>query len=184
MYQEACAFHPVAKSPAQETAYFADNVNHANAADEHNWVDVSIPEAFPDNVCAVQIHGILILTAGGRAEVANLTAAFRAPGEDRDFDYSMQCVEANRGGGQRSNASVTVPVVDRKFQIKWSFAADDDGASFPTTTAAALNLAYSGYYTPLQQAAQSVDPEAFKAAVHEAVQAELANLRITMAGGT
>ena len=183
MYQDACAFYPVAKSPAQETAYFADNVNDANALHENKWVDVTIPAEFPDDVCAVQLHGILILTAGSRSEVANLTAAFRAPGETRDFDYSMQCVEANRGGGQRSNASVTVPVVDRKFQIKWSFASDDDGASWPTTTAFALNLAYSGYYTPLQQTAQTVDPEAFKAAVHEAVQAELANLRITMAGG-
>lgn len=78
----------------------------------------------PQDVKAVFLSGLLIITypSASPGGVCDLWANFRAPGSDLpDGSYQIQTIEATGGAGQRSNAAVWVPVVDRKFEVFWYY---------------------------------------------------------------
>lgn len=78
----------------------------------------------PEDVKAIFLSGLLIITypSASPVGVCDLWANFRAPGSDlAGGSYQIQTIEASGGGGQRSNAAVWVPVVDRKFEVFWQY---------------------------------------------------------------
>lgn len=70
---------------------------------------------------AVFLQGIMIITNPVVGFTANLTIAFRAPGETwvTGQDYSAQAVIVG-SNGIREPVGLWVPVVDNKFEMCWS----------------------------------------------------------------
>ena len=80
-------------------------------------VTIDASSMAPENAVGVSMSGMLIITKGSQPETCDLMVWFRPSPEHRWGDYRGQTIEATQGGGQRSNHSITVPMVDRKFQI-------------------------------------------------------------------
>lgn len=80
-------------------------------------VTIDTSSISPENAVGVSLSGILIITKGTMQEACNLTVWFRPSPEHKWGAYRGQTIEATPGAGQRSNHSITIPMVDRKFQI-------------------------------------------------------------------
>lgn len=71
----------------------------------------------PPNAVGVQMTGILIITHGTQSETCDLMVYARPDSSKPWYGYKGQTIEAHVGGGQRSNHTLFVPLVDRKFQL-------------------------------------------------------------------
>lgn len=80
-------------------------------------VTIDASSIAPENAVGVSLSGILIITKGAMKETCDLTIYFRPSPEHRWGAYRGQTIEATPGAGQRSNHSITIPMVDRKFQV-------------------------------------------------------------------
>lgn len=90
----------------------------------------------PANAVGVSLSGILLVTHGTRQETCDLRVWFR-PSPAHDWSaYRGQTIETAVGSGQRSNHTLTVPMVDRKFQV-WIEPAT--GAPWPTGCSYGVN---------------------------------------------
>lgn len=80
-------------------------------------VTIDASSIAPENAVGVSLSGILIITKGTMKETCDLTVWFRPSPEHKWGAYRGQAIEATPGAGQRSNHSITIPMVDRKFQV-------------------------------------------------------------------
>lgn len=88
------------------------------------WKEATIPSDIPEDVVAVSVVGILIITYGQTdlSETADLHLRLRRPlGATNAYlpDYIGQICES-RSGGVRSPFSSWVAVADRKFEYHWT----------------------------------------------------------------
>lgn len=90
------------------------------------------------------LAGMLIITHGTTAEVADMHLTFRLPG-DLTADptkYMGQTTEGNIGGGQRSNVGLWVPVKNGK--IEYYYTVVTPGA-WPTNSSYGINFSIQGW---------------------------------------
>jgi hypothetical protein len=81
-------------------------------------VDTGIPQ----NAIAIWLSGVLIITCGLAAEVADLQLYCRrlgATNADGDIYLCAQTTAVGPSGGARTNFTTVVPLVDRKFELWW-----------------------------------------------------------------
>lgn len=79
----------------------------------------------PSTTVGVELAGILIVTNATNTStptMCDVHVTFRQPGSLlASGNYQMQAI-AVPGDGARSNATVTVPVINKKFEFFWTFA--------------------------------------------------------------
>lgn len=114
------------------------------------WTTVDLaPYGVPLDATAVFLSGILLISHGTDAGTADVWANFRAPGDTlASGNYQMQTIEAAFGSGQRSNASVWVPVVNGKFEFFWH---TNQTSAYPAGSAVGMNLSLQAYTRPSAQ---------------------------------
>lgn len=95
---------------------------------------VSVAGWAPPGTIGVHLSGILIITHGTAEQTCDLRVYLRPDGSSNWGDYRLQTIESSAGGewvkgnngaagqwtgpgGQRSNAAVTVPVVNGTFRV-------------------------------------------------------------------
>lgn len=110
----------------------------------HNtWTTIDLTGIVPPGTKAVRLDGVLIITHGNSTETANLKVHFRKGGETDEYNYNMQVIETQVGGGQRSTAGVWIALDDNLcFQYKW---ATDYLGAYPTYSGYAINLSLTAY---------------------------------------
>lgn len=92
---------------------------------------------------AAFLSGILIITRGTTSETADITVAFRRPGDGTPCTkYLGQAVEAHSGGGQRSPISSWVPLDDGKFEFCYRIMTP---GSWPTNSAYGINMSLQAW---------------------------------------
>lgn len=118
----------------------------SNTGPAHNtWTIVNLSSTCPPNTKAIHVTGLLIITHGSSAEIADLNVYFRAPGAtDPTGNYKAQCIEATIGGGQRSTMACWIPVVNDQIEWKWDV---NSLGTYPTKSAYALNLSIDAVLT-------------------------------------
>jgi hypothetical protein len=97
---------------------------------------IDVSKIAPPNAVGVSMSGILIITHGTTPAACGLTVWFRPSAAHAWNAYRGQSVEAHIGGGQRSNHSITIPMVDQKFEV-WMDATS--GGMWPTDCAYGVN---------------------------------------------
>lgn len=101
----------------------------------NSWATVDISNWVPEGTKEVCLHGIVILSHHYPGDIAEVTVAYRKPGESHDYPYIGQVIDQH-GGGQRSNCGVWVPLsADRNFEFKWN----------KTSSTGELSRAYHGF---------------------------------------
>jgi len=106
---------------------------------QHVWHTVDLkPYGVAANAKWAELSGLLVITRGLAAETATLWLAFRRPGDTAASctDYIGQITEM-QPGGQRAPFTVTVPLIDGKFE--WCHRRSTLG-SYPENSAYAANL--------------------------------------------
>lgn len=103
------------------SAVFANSYTGAGPA-AGVWSVVDLTErGVPQDAVAAFLSGILIITyAGPDQGGADLQVFFRRLGDTATQDIDGQAVEAKTGNGIRSTMSTWVPLVDGKFEWKWT----------------------------------------------------------------
>lgn len=82
----------------------------------------------PPGTIGVQLSGLLLITHGTLEQTCDLVVYFRPDASSKWGDYRLQTLETFAGGkwpngvaaqpgGQRTNASVMVPVVNNQFRV-------------------------------------------------------------------
>lgn len=80
-------------------------------------VTIDASHIAPAEAVGVSLSGMLIITKGTMQETCDLVVYFRPSPDHKWGAYRGQTIEATPGGGQRSNHAITIPMVDRKFQV-------------------------------------------------------------------
>lgn len=116
------------------------------------WRLVDLSGIVPEGTKAVFLSGLLIITHGSEAGIADLAIGFRKPGyalnptpawDPNDHSFVMQCCEVDVTGGQRSTAATWVPLDDdRCFEIRWQRSM---AGSFPVKPSYGINLRITAY---------------------------------------
>lgn len=105
-----------------------------------------------------EISGFLIITDNG-PEIDNLTATFRRPGGTlHEGNYQMQAISVFAGDGARQVQSVTVPLVDGRFEFFWR----KEVGGVPENghpSSFLLNLWLSKWGRFVEQAPEPVEPQ-------------------------
>ena len=98
------------------------------------------PYGVPTDAKFAFLSGMLVISHGTTQETANVTITFRIPGDTTadQIQYLGQTLEAETGGGQRSNAAMWVPVKDGK--IEWLYTTAPIPALYPVYSAYAVNF--------------------------------------------
>lgn len=86
------------------------------------WIQIDLkPYGVTADAKAAFLGGILIITHGTSQQTCDLTVSLRAPGSTLAAgNYVGQTVESHVGGGQRSNMSAWVPLVNGIFEFQWN----------------------------------------------------------------
>lgn len=115
--------------------------------DTWQTVDVTLPPFHvPSDSAAIYISGEMIITHGSEPESCNLTLTTRGFG-DSDIavgDYIGQTVNNVISGGERSNHSTWVPLIDGKFQWAWHYSTPYQN-QYPSYASYGLNFSLQRY---------------------------------------
>lgn len=123
---------------------YTGQVIPAQCSTPGQWCLIEFPETLIDNDAkAVFLAGILILTRGSTDETADLTIAFRTPGDTSKTcgHYVGQAV-ISLFTGERTNFAAWMPVVNRKLEFCWQ---RSTGGNWPTNTSYGFNLALQAW---------------------------------------
>lgn len=121
------------------------NSHTGQGPSRNTWTTHDVSQYVPPGTSAVHVTGLLIITHGSSAEVADLMVGFKGYGlPDISGNYKAQCIEAAVGGGQRSTMACWIPLVDGKFEWKWDV---QSLGTYPLKSAYALNLAIDAILT-------------------------------------
>lgn len=89
------------------------------------------------------LTGILVITHGSTVETADIHVTFAAAGSPIDCTkYIGQTVEADVGGGQRSNMSTLAPLTDGQTQMCYYL---NTPGRWPTNSSYAINLSIQAW---------------------------------------
>jgi len=134
------------RSPTQSDPIVFLNTYTGQGVDQfpdNQWVTVDVSQIVPEKSVAVFLSGLLLITHGTSVETADLKVYFRADGDNEDYKYDWQTVEASTANGQRSTMAVWVPLsADRKFQFKWQ---RSTSGQYPDHSAYGVNLVLNAY---------------------------------------
>jgi len=108
------------------------------------WHTVDLSGSIPADAQAVALDAWLIITHGVAPEVADLTLAFRRPGDTTTpcTSYRYQTVEGNVNGGQRQVFPTYVPVDRARFEFCWTRSTRGE---WPQNSSYAVNLKLTGW---------------------------------------
>jgi hypothetical protein len=108
------------------------------------WHTVDLSRLIPDDAQAAALDAWLIITHGVTPEVADLTLAFRLPGDTTIScnSYRYQTVEGNVNGGQRQVFPTYVPVDHARFEFCWTRSTRGE---WPQNSSYAVNLKLTGW---------------------------------------
>lgn len=103
----------------------------------------------PDAVSAF-LSGMLVITGGSTAEVADIQVGFRQPGDTTPCTkyigqtvYQTNVVSGQTiGGGQRSNMATWVPLADGKFEFCYLLSTQ---GAWPANASYAINLSLQAW---------------------------------------
>ncbi len=134
----------MAHTPIQFTAIFLNSYTGEglDTFPANEWSTVDLSGILPEGTKAVYLSGLLIITHGTEEELCDLTLAYRNHGERDDHIYIAQTVETAVQGGQRTPHSIWIPVLEGKFEIKWSRSTD---GTWPAHCSYGINLKAVGY---------------------------------------
>ena len=121
--------------------YGSTNVNPNWGFQSNQWITTDLtPYGVPPTAKFAFLSGMLIITHGYADETANVTFTARIPGDltANPIQYLGQTLEAQTGGGQRSNAAFWVPIKGGK--IEWMYQTPDEPALYPSYSAYAVNF--------------------------------------------
>jgi hypothetical protein len=108
----------------------------------------------PSDAVAAFLSGLLIITGGEVAEVADLRVVFRRPGDttpctkylgQTSFQTNVVPTPYGNmaiGGGQRSNMATWVPLADGKFEFCYQVST---GGAWPTNPSYGINLSLQAW---------------------------------------
>lgn len=134
--------HVCKHAPTQQQVIFCNSFT-CMGPECNEWHIADVSHIVSSEAKAVNLTGILIITHGTSHEIANMTLYFRRWGEDQDYLYCDQVVEAHICGGQRSPLSIWVPLSDdKKFEFKWT--RSNDG-QWPLWSAYGINLSLNAW---------------------------------------
>lgn len=102
------------------------------------WETVSLSSVVHPRTKAIHLTGILIITHGSNAELADLTVYFRKD-SSLPSNQNHQCIETETGGGQRSTMACWVPLTE-KLTFDWKWHVKIDNGSWPIWSAYGANL--------------------------------------------
>jgi len=108
------------------------------------WHRVDLSGVIPQDAQAAALDAWLIITHGVLPEVADLTLAFRLPGDTTTAcsSYRYETVEGNVNGGQRQVFPTYVPVDHARFEFCWTRSTRGE---WPQNSSYAVNLKLTGW---------------------------------------
>jgi len=117
----------------------------AGPAQQNTWHRVDLrPWGVPNDARFAFLNGLLVITHGTSPQIADLRVTFRSP-DDITADptrYIGQCIEAHIGGGQRTNMSAIVKLLNGQFDFAY---AASGPIGWPDFASYAINLSLDGY---------------------------------------
>lgn len=115
------------------------------------WHTIDLgPFGVPSDASAAFLSGLLIITGGSTAEIADLRVVFRRPGDTTSCakymgQASFQTNNVNGQaivGGQRSTMATWVPLADGKFELCYQLSTT---GSWPTNPSYGINLSVQAW---------------------------------------
>lgn len=128
--------------------YFRGNVSDPYPSPQlqpGTWYEVDLtPFGVADDATVAFLSGILIITHGTNAEIADVRVTMaRANDATANCDkYIGQTIEANTSGGQRSNMATFVPLHQGRFKFCFMHA---NGGVYPNGSAYGINLSLQAW---------------------------------------
>ena len=113
--------------------------------DEGVWHHVDLkPFGVGQDAKVAFLAGLLLITRGGTNEIADIRLTFRAAGDQTAScdKYLGQAIEANVGGGQRSNMASFVPLKNGEFEFCFHF---NTPGQYPTNSAYGINISLQAW---------------------------------------
>jgi len=117
----------------------------AGPTQQNVWHRVDLkPWGVPADAKFAMLNGLLVITHGTNPQIADIKVTFRSPA-DITADptrYIGQCIEAHIGGGQRTNMSAIVALLNGEFDYAYSATGP---IGWPDYASYAINLSLDGY---------------------------------------
>lgn len=148
-------------TPSPSRIYGPDNavyiITHGPAGSDYGqqetnaWHTIDLaPFGVPADATAAFLSGLLIITGGTTAEIADLRVVFRRPGDMTSCakymgQASFQTNSVNGqpiGGGQRSTMATWVPLAEGKFELCYQLSTI---GTWPTNPAYGINLSVQAW---------------------------------------
>lgn len=113
--------HPAIFLSSYDNSFYACGVKQADFPAPNQWHDLDLtPLGVPTNALAVLLIGFMIITDGSGTGIADLAAAFQAPGGPfTPASYCEQTMGTTPSGGARTIAPALVPCVNGAIEWAW-----------------------------------------------------------------